>query len=84
MIAPNSSAGAVGLYPRLAGTASSWVGLAQMGMGTLGTVAVAALTATGTRYITMPLVIGLTPFAIATVLSARLLRHRPPAANVDF
>ena len=84
MIAPNSSAGAVGLYPKLAGTASSWVGLAQMGMGTLGTVAVAALTATGARYITMPLVIGLTPFAIATVLSARLLRHRPPAANVNF
>ena len=36
MIGPNASAGAVGLYPRLAGTASSWVGLAQMGMGAHG------------------------------------------------
>ncbi len=34
-IGPNASAGAVGLYPRLAGTASSWLGLAQMGMGAL-------------------------------------------------
>ncbi len=83
MISPNSSAGAVGLYPRLAGTASSWVGLAQMGMGALGTVVVAILTAVGSRYIAMPLVVGLTPFAIATVLSARLLRPRTRVANVD-
>jgi DHA1 family bicyclomycin/chloramphenicol resistance-like MFS transporter len=74
MIAPNSSAGAVGLYPKLAGTASSWVGLAQMGMGAVGTIVVAALTAIGSRYVAMPLVIGLLPFALLTVLSARLLR----------
>ena len=29
----------------------------------------------GSRYVAMPLVIGLMPFALATVLSARLLRH---------
>jgi DHA1 family bicyclomycin/chloramphenicol resistance-like MFS transporter len=77
MIGPNASAGAVGLYPRLAGTASSWVGLAQMGMGALGTVIVAVLTALGGRYIAMPLVIGLLPFAVATVLAARLLKVPP-------
>jgi MFS transporter, DHA1 family, multidrug resistance protein len=77
-IGPNASAGAVGLYPRLAGTASSWLGLAQMGMGALGTIAVAITTLIGTmigsRYVAMPLVIALAPFAVATVLSARLLR----------
>ncbi|SKA15445.1 MFS transporter, DHA1 family, bicyclomycin/chloramphenicol resistance protein [Enhydrobacter aerosaccus] len=83
MISPNSSAGAVGLYPKLAGTASSWVGLAQMGMGALGTIVVALLTSLGSRYVAMPLVIGLMPFAVATVLSARLLRRRSPVANVD-
>ena len=41
MIVPNANAGAVGLYPRLAGTASSLAGLAQMGMGAMGTVTVA-------------------------------------------
>jgi MFS transporter, DHA1 family, multidrug resistance protein len=77
MIGPNASAGAVGLYPRLAGTASSWVGLAQMGMGALGTVVVAVLTAIGSDRVAMPLVIGLLPFAIATVLAARLLKVSP-------
>ncbi len=77
MIGPNASAGAVSLYPRLAGTASSWVGLAQMGMGALGTVVVAVLTAVGSRYIAMPLVVGLLPFAIATVLASRLLKITP-------
>ena len=47
MIVPNSNAGAVGLFPKLAGTASSWVGLAQMGLGALGTLAVAGLTSIG-------------------------------------
>jgi DHA1 family bicyclomycin/chloramphenicol resistance-like MFS transporter len=79
MIAPNASAGAVSLYPRLAGTASSWVGLAQMGMGALGTVIVAVLTAIGSDYIALPLVVGLGPFAIATVLAARLIRVTPLA-----
>ncbi len=65
--------------PRLAGTASSLAGLAQMGMGAMGTVAVAALTVVGSRYVAMPMVIGLAPFAIATVLSARLLRGEPRA-----
>ena len=74
MIAPNASAGAVGLYPKLAGTASSWLGLAQMGLGALGTVVVAVLTSVGSRYISMPLVVGLLPFAVLTVLSARLLK----------
>ncbi|HTR86485.1 MAG TPA: multidrug effflux MFS transporter [Reyranella sp.] len=74
MIGPNSSAGAVGLYPRLAGTASSWVGLAQMGMGAVGTVVVALLTPLGAKYMALPLVVGLAPFAILTVLSARLLK----------
>ena len=51
--------------------------LAQMGMGALGTVTVAILTLVGSRYVAMPLVIGLMPFAVLTVLSARLLRARP-------
>jgi DHA1 family bicyclomycin/chloramphenicol resistance-like MFS transporter len=79
MIGPNASAGAVSLYPRLAGTASSWVGLAQMGMGALGTVIVAVLTAIGSDYFAMPLVVGLLPFAIATVLAARLITVTPLA-----
>ncbi len=79
MIGPNASAGAVSLYPRLAGTASSWVGLAQMGMGALGTVTVAVLTAFGSDYFAMPLVVGLLPFAIATVLAARLIEVTPLA-----
>jgi DHA1 family bicyclomycin/chloramphenicol resistance-like MFS transporter len=82
IIAPNASAGAVGLYPKLAGTASSWVGLAQMGMGALGTVVVAVLTAIGSAYVAMPLVIGLMPFAVLTVLSARLLRPDSEARNL--
>ncbi|HSS86552.1 MAG TPA: multidrug effflux MFS transporter [Reyranella sp.] len=83
MIMPNSNAGALGLFPRLAGTAASWVGLAQMGMGALGTIAVAVLTLIGSRYVAMPLVIALTPFALLTVLSARLLRTpRAPAAKL--
>lgn len=82
IIAPNSSAGAVGLYPRLAGTASSWLGLAQMGMGALGTIVVALLSTMDDRHIAMPLVVGLMPFAVLTVLSARLLRHGPPAAKL--
>ncbi|WP_395709292.1 multidrug effflux MFS transporter [Reyranella sp.] len=73
-LVPTSSAGAVGMFPRLAGTAASWVGLAQMGMGALGTIAVALLTMAGSRFIAMPLVVGLLPFALLTVLSARLLR----------
>jgi DHA1 family bicyclomycin/chloramphenicol resistance-like MFS transporter len=79
MIGPNASAGAVSLYPRLAGTASSWLGLAQMGMGALGTIMVAVLTAIGSRYTAMPLVIALMPFAIATVLASRLLKVTPSA-----
>jgi DHA1 family bicyclomycin/chloramphenicol resistance-like MFS transporter len=83
MIMPNSNAGALGLFPRLAGTAASWVGLAQMGMGALGTIAVAVLTLIGSRYVAMPLVIALMPFALLTVLSARLLRTpRAPAAKL--
>ena len=54
-------------------------GLAQMGMGAMGTISVAVLTLAGSRYIAMPLVIGLAPFAVATLLSARLLRHGPAA-----
>jgi DHA1 family bicyclomycin/chloramphenicol resistance-like MFS transporter len=77
MIGPNASAGAVSLYPRLAGTASSLVGLVQMGMGALGTVIVAALTSIGSDYFAMPLVVGLMPFAIATVLAARLITIPP-------
>ena len=82
LIGPAASAGAVGLYPRLAGTASSWVGLAQMGMGALGTVVVALLRPVEMKYMAMPLVIGLAPFAVLTVLAARLLRPQPPAANL--
>src|SRR4030095_7247609 len=77
LIVANANAGAVGMYPKLAGTASSLAGLAQMGMGALGTVTVAILTVVGSRYVAMPLVIGLMPFAVLTVLSARLLRARP-------
>jgi DHA1 family bicyclomycin/chloramphenicol resistance-like MFS transporter len=77
LIVPNSNAGAVGMYPKLAGTASSLVGLMQMGLGALGTIVVAGLTAVGSRYVAMPLVVGLLPFALLTVLSAQLL-HPPP------
>ena len=77
MIVANANAGAVGQFPKLAGTASSLAGLAQMGMGSLGTVTVAVLTLVGSRYVAMPLVIGLMPFAVLTLLSARLLRPRP-------
>ncbi|MBV9833812.1 MAG: multidrug effflux MFS transporter [Alphaproteobacteria bacterium] len=56
MVVPNSNAGAVGLYPRLAGTASSLVGLAQMGMGALGTIAVAVTTGLGGYDRALPLV----------------------------
>ena len=41
------------------------------------------LTVIGSRYIAMPLVIGLMPFALATVLSARLLRPRPRAPKLE-
>lgn len=82
-IVANANAGAVGLFPRLAGTASSLAGLAQMGMGAMGTVSVAILTQVGSRYDAMPLVIGLAPFALATVLSARLLRPTPRAPKLD-
>lgn len=74
MIVANANAGAVGMYPRLAGTASSLAGLAQMGMGAMGTVTVAMLSVVGSHYIAMPMVLGLAPFAVATLLSARLLR----------
>ncbi|MDP2373561.1 MAG: hypothetical protein Q8M36_07950, partial [Reyranella sp.] len=83
MIVANANAGAVGMYPRLAGTASSLAGLAQMGMGAMGTVTVALLSIIGSRYVAMPLVIGLAPFAIATVLSARLLRGGPRAPKLE-
>ncbi len=83
MIVANANAGAVGMYPKLAGTASSLAGLAQMGMGAMGTVTVAILSVIGSRYIAMALVIGLAPFAIATVLSARLLRPGSGAPKLD-
>lgn len=83
MIVANANAGAVGQFPRLAGTASSLAGLAQMGMGSLGTVTVAILTLVGSRYVAMPLVLGLMPFAVLTVLSARLLRPRPLTPKLD-
>jgi DHA1 family bicyclomycin/chloramphenicol resistance-like MFS transporter len=83
MIVANANAGAVGMYPRLAGTASSLAGLAQMGMGAMGTVAVAVLTIVGSRYIAMPLVIGLMPFAVAILLSARLLHTTPHAPKLE-
>ncbi len=75
LMVANANAGAVGMYPRLAGTASSLAGLAQMGMGAAGTVTVAVLTVVGSRYVAMPLVIGLAPFAVAALLSARLLKR---------
>jgi len=83
MIVANANAGAVGLFPKLAGTASSLAGLAQMGMGAMGTVSVAILTQVGSSYVAMPLVIGLAPFALGAVLSARLLRPRPHAPKLD-
>jgi DHA1 family bicyclomycin/chloramphenicol resistance-like MFS transporter len=54
-----------------------------MGMGAMGTVTVAILTLIGSRYVAMPLVIGLMPFALLTVLSARLLRPRPRAPKLE-
>jgi DHA1 family bicyclomycin/chloramphenicol resistance-like MFS transporter len=83
MIVANANAGAVGMFPRLAGTASSLAGLAQMGMGALGTISVAVLTLFGSRYIAMPLIIGLTPFAVAMLLSARLLRPGTRAPKLE-
>jgi len=44
---------------------------------------VAVMTAIGSRYVAMPLVIGLMPFALATVLSAQLLRPRPGRSNLN-
>jgi MFS transporter, DHA1 family, multidrug resistance protein len=82
LIGPAASAGAVGLYPKLAGTASSWLGLTQMGMGALGTIVVALFSTVEMKYLAMPLVVSLAPFAVLTVLSSRLLRHGPPAANL--
>ncbi len=84
MIVANANAGAVGMYPKLAGTASSLAGLAQMGMGAMGTVTVAVLTIIGSRYVAMPLVIGLAPFAIAMLWSGRLLRKAPPTSKLDL
>ena len=83
MIVANANAGAVGLFPKLAGTASSLAGLAQMGMGAMGTVTVALLSLVGGSHVAMPLVIGLMPFALATVLSARLLRVRPHTPKLE-
>ena len=83
MIVANANAGAVGMYPKLAGTASSLAGLAQMGMGAMGTVTVALLTVAGSRYIAMPLVIGLAPFAVGILLSGRLLRRTPRPPKID-
>ncbi len=83
LMVANANAGAVGMYPRLAGTASSLVGVAQMGMGALGTIAVALLPAFAAPYAAMSLVVGLAPFAILTVLSARLLRTGAPAPKLE-
>ena len=77
MIVANANAGAVGLYPRLAGTASSLAGLSQMGMGAMGTVTVAIATVIGSRHVAMPMFFALAPFAVATLLSAQLLRAGP-------
>ena len=54
-----------------------WLASIQMGLGALGTVIVAALTSIGSDYFAMPLVVGLMPFAIATVLAARLITIPP-------
>ena len=83
MIVANANAGAVGMYPKLAGTASSLAGLAQMGMGAMGTVTVAVLTIIGSRYVAMPLALVLAPFAIAMLWSGRLLRKAPPTSKLD-
>ncbi|TAJ82551.1 MAG: Bcr/CflA family efflux MFS transporter [Reyranella sp.] len=83
MIVANANAGAVGMFPKLAGTASSLAGLAQMGMGAMGTITVAILTIVGSRYVAMPLVIGLAPFAIATLWSAQLLRGAPRPPKLE-
>jgi DHA1 family bicyclomycin/chloramphenicol resistance-like MFS transporter len=56
IVVPTAGAGAVGLYPKLAGTASSLFGLAQMGIGALGTVVVAVLTGLGGHGAGTPLV----------------------------
>jgi DHA1 family bicyclomycin/chloramphenicol resistance-like MFS transporter len=56
MVVPTASAGAIGLHPRLAGTASSLFGLAQMGIGAMGTVSVAVLTGLGSHASGVPLV----------------------------
>jgi DHA1 family bicyclomycin/chloramphenicol resistance-like MFS transporter len=52
-------------------------------MGALGTISVAVLTLFGSRYIAMPLIIGLTPFAVAMLLSARLLRPGTRAPKLE-
>src|SRR4029450_9416556 len=61
MIVANANAGAVGLFPKLAGTAASLAGLAQMGMGSLGTVTGAILALIGSRYVAVARGIGLMP-----------------------
>ena len=47
IMGPLGSARSVGLFPQLAGTASSLIGLAMMGMGAVGTVLVAVATSIG-------------------------------------
>jgi MFS transporter, DHA1 family, multidrug resistance protein len=46
-------------------------------------VTVAVLTVVGSRYIAMPLVVGLAPFAVAILLSGRLLRRAPRPPKID-
>jgi len=78
MLVPNTLAGAVGLYPKLAGTASSWAGLSQMGVGALGTVAVVLVEATGA--VASPataLAVALAPFAAIGLYTSGLARPRP-------
>jgi len=55
IITPLGSARAVALFPRLAGTASSLLGLAMMGMGAVGTLLAAFATSLGNSSSGLPL-----------------------------
>ncbi len=55
-----------------------------MGMGAMGTVTVAILTIVGSRYVAMPLVIGLAPFAIATLLERAAVARCAASPETGF
>jgi DHA1 family bicyclomycin/chloramphenicol resistance-like MFS transporter len=84
IITPLGNARAVGLFPQLAGTASSLIGLSQMGMGAIGTILVAVATSIGGHDRPLPLLgewVGCTTAACAVPMPM-LLALLPSAVGV--